>query len=131
MRATSSMSRWLFAARPISGAAAPASASIAQAWCSLRAKPRGFLARATPTCRRKKFGSPLDWQSGALARGDLVFWDGHVGIMTSAQDLVHASAYHMVVVEEPLAEAKARIAAASGGDVIGARRPERLSRAGR
>ena len=79
----------------------------------------------------KEFGSPLDWQSGALARGDIVFWDGHVGIMTSAQDLVHASAYHMVVVEEPLAEAKARIAVASGGDVIGARRPERLSRAGR
>ena len=79
----------------------------------------------------KEVGSGLDWQSGALARGDLVFWDGHVGIMTSAQDLVHASAYHMVVVEEPLAEAKARIAAASGGDVIGARRPERLSRAGR
>ena len=62
--------------------------------------------------------------------GDIVFWDGHVGIMTSAHDLVHASAYHMVVVEEPLAEAKARIAAASGGDVIGARRPEGLSRAG-
>jgi cell wall-associated NlpC family hydrolase len=77
----------------------------------------------------KEVGSPLDWQSGAsLARGDLVFWDGHVGIMTSAQHLVHASAYHMVVVEEPLAEAKERIAAASGGDVIGARRPERLSR---
>jgi len=60
-----------------------------------------------------------------------VFWEGHVGIMTSAQDLVHASAYHMVVVEEPLAEAKERIAASSGGDVIGARRPDRLSRAGR
>ena len=70
-------------------------------------------------------------RAAPLARGDLVFWDGHVGIMTSAQDLVHASAYHMVVVEEPLAEAKERIAAANGGDVIGARRPERLSGAGR
>ena len=79
----------------------------------------------------KEVGSPLDWQSGALARGDLVFWDGHVGTMTSAQDLVHASAYHMVVVEESVADAKARIAAASGGDVIGARRPEHLSCAGR
>ena len=78
----------------------------------------------------KELGSALDWQGGAsLARGDLVFWDGHVGIMTSAQDLVHASAYHMVVVEEPLADAKARIAEASGGDVVGARRPEsRLTR---
>src|SRR6185437_5958624 len=78
----------------------------------------------------KEVGSPLDWQSGALARGDLVFWDGHVGIMTSAQDLVHASAYHMVVVEEPLAEAKERIAAANAGDVVGVRRPERLSAPG-
>jgi cell wall-associated NlpC family hydrolase len=73
-------------------------------------------------------GSALDWQGGApLARGDLVFWDGHVGIMTSTQDLVHASAYHMVVVEEPLAEATARIAASNGGEMIGARRPARLS----
>jgi len=80
----------------------------------------------------KELGSALDWQGGAsLARGDLVFWEGHVGIMTSAQDLVHASAYHMVVVEEPLAEAKERIAAANAGDVVGVRRPERLSGAGR
>jgi cell wall-associated NlpC family hydrolase len=76
----------------------------------------------------KEVGSALDWQGGApLARGDLVFWDGHVGIMTSAQDLVHASAYHMVVVEESLAEAKARIAASGGGEMIGVRRPARLS----
>jgi cell wall-associated NlpC family hydrolase len=80
----------------------------------------------------KEVGSPLEWRGGAqLRRGDLVFWDGHVGIMTSAHDLVHASAYQMVVVEEPLAEAKERIAASSGGDVIGVRRPERLSGAGR
>ena len=79
----------------------------------------------------KELGSALDWQGGAsLARGDLVFWEGHVGIMTSAQDLVHASAYHMVVVEEPLAEAKERIAAANAGDVVGVRRPERLSAPG-
>ena len=65
-----------------------------------------------------------------LRRGDLVFWDGHVGIMTSRQDLVHASAYHMVVVEEPLAEARARIAASVGGDVTGVRRPLGLGAAG-
>ncbi|HET7851458.1 MAG TPA: NlpC/P60 family protein [Methyloceanibacter sp.] len=76
-------------------------------------------------------GRPLDWQSGGpLARGDLVFWDGHVGIMTSAQHLVHASAYQMMVVEEPLAEASERIAASKGGEIIGVRRPARLSAAG-
>jgi cell wall-associated NlpC family hydrolase len=74
----------------------------------------------------KEVGRPLE-VGAPLARGDLVFWDGHVGIMTSAQDLVHASAHHMVVVEEPLAEAKARIAASGGGEMIGVRRPARLS----
>jgi cell wall-associated NlpC family hydrolase len=80
----------------------------------------------------REVGSPLDWRDGApLARGDLVFWDGHVGIMTDPQNLVHASAYHMLVVEEPLAEARARVAALNGGDIIGARRPAGLSVAGR
>lgn len=80
----------------------------------------------------KEVGRPLDWQgAGTLARGDLVFWDGHVGIMTSAHDLVHASAYHMVVIEEPLIEAKARIAESKGGEVVGVRRPARLSAARR
>lgn len=76
-------------------------------------------------------GRQLDWQGpDALARGDLVFWDGHVGIMTGAQDLVHASAYQMMVVEEPLAEARARIASSKGGAITGVRRPAGLSAAG-
>lgn len=79
----------------------------------------------------KELGNALDWQrADTLGRGDLVFWDGHVGIMTSAQDLVHASAYQMMVVEEPLAEASARIAASKGGEITGVRRPARLSAAG-
>jgi cell wall-associated NlpC family hydrolase len=77
-------------------------------------------------------GRQLDRQGAdALARGDLVFWDGHVGIMTGAQDLVHASAYQMMVVEEPLAEARARIASSKGGEITGVRRPAGLSAAGR
>jgi cell wall-associated NlpC family hydrolase len=57
-----------------------------------------------------------------LCRGDLVFWDGHVGIMTSADGLVHANAHHMAVAAEPFTHARARIAAASGGEVMGVRR---------
>ena len=76
----------------------------------------------------RELGRELDWQgTAALARADLVFWDGHVGIMTSAHDLVHASAYQMVVVEEPLPEAHARIAASKGGEIIGVRRPANLA----
>lgn len=47
-----------------------------------------------------------------LARGDLVFWKGHVGIMLDAARLIHANAHHMAVAIEPFAEAQARIAAA-------------------
>ena len=45
-----------------------------------------------------------------LRRGDLVFWKGHVGIMTDQKTLLHANGYHMMTVKEPLAEAVARIA---------------------
>lgn len=47
--------------------------------------------------------------NSALARGDLVFWPGHVGAMRSATELLHANAYHMQTAIEPLAEAIARI----------------------
>jgi cell wall-associated NlpC family hydrolase len=68
-----------------------------------------------------ELGRALDWRVEPLARGDLVLWDGHVGIMTSGSELVHASAHHMAVVTEPLTEAEARIAATSSG-IIAARR---------
>ncbi|WP_281826576.1 C40 family peptidase [Jannaschia rubra] len=45
-----------------------------------------------------------------LQRGDLIFWRGHVGMMSDAEMLLHANAHHMAVAYEPLAEARARIA---------------------
>lgn len=42
-------------------------------------------------------------------RGDLIFWKGHVGIMRSPTELLHANAYHMAVASEPLAMAIERI----------------------
>jgi cell wall-associated NlpC family hydrolase len=69
-----------------------------------------------------ELGRPIDWQGAAtLARGDLVFWEGHVGIMTSAFDLLHANAHHMAVAVEPLTVTRARIAAL-GSEVTVARR---------
>lgn len=61
-------------------------------------------------------------QDAALKRGDLVFWKGHVGIMTDADTLLHANGHHMLVVKEPLEEAKARILAAGAGPVTSLRR---------
>jgi cell wall-associated NlpC family hydrolase len=43
---------------------------------------------------------PADFEG--LVRGDLVFWQGHVGVMIDAFLLLHASAHHMAVVIEPL-----------------------------
>ena len=63
-------------------------------------------------------GEPVE----ALQRGDLVFWRGHVAIMTSATDVIHANAFHMAVVVEPLAEAVARTIARGGGEPTGYRR---------
>lgn len=45
-----------------------------------------------------------------LARGDLIFWEGHVGIMSDGIMLLHANAHHMAVTFETLPEAVDRIA---------------------
>jgi hypothetical protein len=59
---------------------------------------------------------------GELRRGDLVFWRGHVAMLTSATDIVHANGYHAAVVAEPLAEAVARISRLGGGEPTAYRR---------
>jgi cell wall-associated NlpC family hydrolase len=72
----------------------------------------------------------FDWKvSGALRRGDLVFWKGHVGIMTDAHHLVHANAWHMTVAREPLDQAITRIKTYYA-EPIGARRIHVSSRSG-
>lgn len=63
-------------------------------------------------------GEPVE----ALQRGDLVFWRGHVALMTSTTDIIHANAFHMAVVTEPLAEAVARTMGRGGGEPTGYRR---------
>jgi cell wall-associated NlpC family hydrolase len=59
-----------------------------------------------------------------LERGDLVFWKGHVGIMTDAFLLLHANAHHMGVAIEPLRAAVDRIARSGGGPVTAIKRLE-------
>lgn len=63
-----------------------------------------------------------NWEDkDALQSGDLVFWKGHVGIMTSASQIIHSNAYHMATAKEPLSGAIERIAK-HYGEPIGARR---------
>jgi cell wall-associated NlpC family hydrolase len=52
---------------------------------------------------------------GELARGDLVCWRGHIGLMLDGARLIHANGHHMAVAIEPVAEAIRRIEAAGAG----------------
>jgi cell wall-associated NlpC family hydrolase len=61
--------------------------------------------------QENSLGEPLDVSGGfgMLERGDLVFWEGHVGIMANGGDLLHANGKTMTVSVEPLAAAIRRI----------------------
>jgi cell wall-associated NlpC family hydrolase len=65
---------------------------------------------------------------GALRRGDLVFWPGHVGIMTDGVMLLHANGHHMATVVEPLFEAAQRIERQTGKPIRAIRRLPALGR---
>jgi cell wall-associated NlpC family hydrolase len=69
-------------------------------------------------------GAPLD--PGAdfseLRRGDLVFWKGHVAIMTDGDNMIHANGHTMLVSREGLRDAIDRIGYLYGGPT-GFRRP--------
>jgi cell wall-associated NlpC family hydrolase len=65
----------------------------------------------------------------ALERGDLLFWKGHVGIMTDGFMLLHANAHHMATVIEPVRGAVERIARA-GLPVSSVKRLSKTSLAG-
>jgi cell wall-associated NlpC family hydrolase len=88
----------------------------------------GYMAPRDADMQAAEFGDLIDWREGTeLRRGDLVFWEGHVSIMTSGTHLLHANAFHMAVEIESFAEASARIREA-GYEVIGVRRLPRLKR---
>lgn len=57
-------------------------------------------------------GDPADL--GALRRGDLVFWKGHMGVMLDSARLLHAGSHHMAVAIEPVTDAVSRIAGSRG-----------------
>jgi cell wall-associated NlpC family hydrolase len=75
------------------------------------AAPRDTDMQAAAAAVGERLDVDLDAPNG-LGRGDLLFWDGHTGIMLDATRLLHANAFHMMTAIEPVAEALARIAAA-------------------
>ena len=72
----------------------------------------------------REIGEPVSFDDSlsGLRRGDLVFWKGHVGIMSDPDTLLHATAYSMTVMSEPLRTARDRIQAKSFGAITSIRR---------
>ncbi|MET0363502.1 MAG: NlpC/P60 family protein [Sphingobium sp.] len=66
-------------------------------------------------------GRPLT-QDETLTEGDIVFFPGHVGLMTDAATLLHANAHWMKVVEEPLADVLARLTSTHAEPITARRR---------
>ncbi len=66
-------------------------------------------------------GTSIDPKDG-LRRGDLVFWKGHVAIMTDPETIIHANGHTMTVARESFADAVSRIGYLYG-QPTGYRRP--------
>ena len=61
---------------------------------------------------------PRHWRDMAWKRGDVVFFPGHVGFMTGPDQLLHASAFDMKVVVEPLVDVVLR-----GNEILAVGKP--------
>lgn len=70
---------------------------------------------------REEFGTLLD-EGTPKQRGDVILWQGHVGILRDEHTLLHANAFHMVVASEPLEAAISRIGQNEFGAVLGYKR---------
>ncbi len=73
--------------------------STARASCRCRTASAESVRRETAISSARS--KPLD-DPDALQRGDLIFFEGHVGMMIDAQDLIHATGHHGRTVIEPL-----------------------------
>lgn len=58
----------------------------------------------------------------AVRAGDLVFWKGHVAVVSGPDEIIHATAAFMSVVREPLSVAVERILAQGSGPITHRRR---------
>lgn len=106
---------YLWGGRSLRGIDCSALVQLAHLACGV-SLPRDSDMQAAST------GRPLA-EDEALARGDLVFWRGHVAMMLDAETLVHANAHHMAVAVERLSDVERRVMGAGGGPLSARRRP--------
>ncbi|MGC1496237.1 MAG: NlpC/P60 family protein [Sulfitobacter sp.] len=69
--------------------------------------------------QQQRLGEPAN---GAYHRNDLLFWKGHVALVTDADTLIHANAHSMSVTYEPIHAAIKRIQDNGDGPVTAHRR---------
>lgn len=81
----------------------------------------GVAAPRDSDMQEAQLGAPVV-AGAALARGDLVFWKGHVGLMRDPETLLHANGTHMLVSSEPLELVRMRNLQAGAGDITSIRR---------
>ena len=67
----------------------------------------GLLSPRDSGEQEKQLGTSINDYNN-LRSGDLVFWPGHVGIMQSPMQLIHATGYFMKVTSEPLTDVMQR-----------------------
>ena len=82
----------------------------------------GVFALRDTHMQEEVLGAPLAETAG-IARGDLLFLPDHVAIALDPETVVHATALHMAVAIEPLAQLEARSRESNGRGVTGVRRP--------
>ena len=82
---------------------------IVPASCRPRWRASGIAAPRDADMQETALGNGLRSRSVRALRGDIVFWNGHVGIMLDANASLHANAFHMQVEIETLQQAMARI----------------------
>lgn len=81
----------------------------------------GFDCPADSDQQFQEFGDLLPAES-KYKRGDLLFWKGHVAWVFDEDTLLHANAFHMKTVKEPLLSALDRIEKQGDGNLIGHKR---------
>ena len=82
----------------------------------------GVFALRDTRMQEEILGEPLA-PDAAVRRGDLVFLPDHVAIAVDPETVVHATALHMAVAVEPLAQLEARSREANGQGTTAVRRP--------
>jgi len=81
----------------------------------------GIAAPRDSDMQREQLGEALP-DDTPLQRGDLIFFPGHVGFMVDGERLIHANAYWMATVTEPLADVVARLAPTHAKPILARKR---------